>query len=187
MTPSKPHSVQYSREPTGGGAGDGEDEQAAGSQRRVGLGEESGALGGQEVPERAEAHGQVERRGEGEGAGVGPYPADGGSRARIVTEPGRGLGEHARAEVDPGHPLLAHLPQHPHPGPGAAAEVDAPTERAERPYRPGHRVQHPLRRTERRVVELGREQVVAVLDGGERLDGEFAKGRALRGEHHSGA
>ncbi len=145
------------------------------------AGEEGGPLGRQEVPEGPEADGQVVRAGQlgRQRPRVGPYEVD----ALVGVRP-RGLGQHARAQIHPGHPVPAQPPQHPQPRAGPAAHVQPVPEGAfvlgERLL---DRVEHAVRGAERGLVELGREQVVPALDGREGLHGELADGRSLGSEH----
>jgi hypothetical protein len=132
----------------------------------VDAGEQRGAFGGQEVPERSEADRQVEGPGEGQGPDVGPDPR--GVRVRAAR-----LREHAGAEVGARDLALAQGPEDPEAGAGAAAHVQSPAERAERAQRAGGRVKHAIGGAERGVVELRSEPVVAALDRGQRLHRQF--------------
>jgi hypothetical protein len=179
------HGVEAEQHPEGrrGRAGrreHGEREPAARSQHSVHLGEEARQLAGQEVPERAEADDEVEGGRERQRAGVRTHPGHAGpGRMRALA----GHVEHARAEVDPGDAAPAHRRQHVDPGAGAAAQVEAVVVRARPAQGRRHRVQDGVGGAEGRVVELRREQVVAVLDGRQRLDGEFAQRGAFGAEH----
>lgn len=131
-------------------------------------GEQGRPVGGQEVAEGAEADGQVELGGEGRSPRVRAYPFP----VRVGTAR---LGEHAGAEVQSRDPAPAQRVQDPQAGPRAAAHVQPVTEGTERAQGGGGRVEDPVRRTERRVVEPRREQVVSALDGGEGLHGQLAQ------------
>src|SRR5437870_2379324 len=67
--------------------------------------------------------------------------------------------------------------------PVAAADVQGGIERAEPGEVLGDRGEHVVGRAEGGVIELGGEQVVTPLGGGERLLGEFPERRPLGVEH----
>jgi hypothetical protein len=133
-------------------------------------------LGGQQMAERPERHGQIEFRTEGKVPHVGPDQF--GVRMRFAR-----LREHSGAEVDSGYPPLAYGRERAHSRAGAAAHVQSPLERPERTQRVGGRVENAVGRPERRVVELRREQVVPPLDRGQRLHRQLPQRRPLRREH----
>ena len=58
-------------------------------------------------------------------------------------------------------------------------EIVVTVRRRERGEGGGGRVEEPVGSAEGRAVEVGGEQVVAVLDGGQRLDRQFAQGGSL--------
>src|SRR5690349_17795586 len=99
------------------------------------------------MPERSETDRQVEGPGEGQDAGVGPYPR--GARVR-TTRPR----EHASGEVDAGDRSLTHGCEDGHARAGAAAHVQSAAERAKRAQRAFGRVKHAIGGAKRRAVEL---------------------------------
>ncbi len=158
-----------------------EGEAAAGPQHRVDLGEEPGQFAGQEVTERPEGDDEIEGGRERQGPGVAAHPCDRGPVGG--RHPPAGDVEHAGAEVDPGDAAAAQSGQQVRSGAGAAAQVQSVREGAERGERLRHGVQHGVGRPEGGVIELRREQVVAVLHGGQRLHGQLAERGAFGTEH----
>ncbi len=155
-------------------------EAAARPQDRSDLREQGGQLTGEEVPEGPEADHQVEGGREGQGAGVRPDPGDRRPRRPDLLPCDV---EHARAEVDAGDPLPAHPRQHADARAGAAAQVEAGAEGSHAPQCRPDGVEDRVGCPEGSVVELRREEVVAALDGRQRLDGELAQRGTFGAEH----
>src|SRR5262249_19749693 len=87
------------------------------------------------------------------------------------------------AEVQSDDAAAAQRPQEAHGRAGAAADVQGRVEGAERGQVVGDRLEHVVGGAERGVVELGGQEVVAALGGGQRVHGEFPERRPLGVEH----
>jgi hypothetical protein len=159
-------------------AGD-EEEAAAGAQGAVDRGHQARLVLLEDVAEGAEARHQVEFLVEGERERVGAQQLERGAGG--VGEPLAGRVEHALAEVHAHHALAGQGAQEAQGGAGAAAHVERAVDRG---LRVGERgLVDDVRGAEGGVVELGGEQVIALLDGGERLAGELEEGGAFGVEH----
>ena len=141
-----------------------------------------GLVVGQEVSERAKGDGDVELRLEGhlERVPAGELERRG---TRGVRSAPSGHVKHALAEVDAHHPLRASGAEDAHGGARPAAHVECGSDMSD----PGQRREQDLvGGTERGVIELGRNQVIAPLGRGEGLDGQFEE-RGTMGMKHARA
>ncbi len=184
MARSNPPTAQYPRDPMGGGAASGTANSPPGRSARCTPANSASRSAGRKCPSAPKLTARSNAAANGRSrasarthavAGPGPRP-----RARVRLA---GLGQHARAEVDPGDRPLAHRRQDRPARAGAAAHVQSRAERAEPAQGPGGGAEDGVVGAERGVVELRGQPVVAALDRGQRLRRQLTQRRAPGREH----